>query len=86
MEITDEEKSQFMAVIKPMQQKMEAVAAEAQHGTNVIEFEHQVLGLRAELERQMEAVLTDAQRKQWKELTGKPIAIEALFDLPAGQS
>jgi hypothetical protein len=84
LQITDEQKAQFMAVIEPMHKKMIAVAAGAQHATNRSEFERRVLGLRADLERQMEAILTDSQRKQWKEMLGKPIAIDALYDLAAG--
>jgi len=86
LEITEAEKAQFMALVEPMHQKMEAVAAEAQQGTDPIKFEHQVLGLRAELEQQMESVLTDSQLKRWKEMLGKPIDVDALFDLPKAQS
>ena len=84
LEITEEEKAQFMAVIEPMHKKMEAAAAEAQQATNVADVQRKVLGLRAELERELEAVLTDSQRKRWTEMLGKPIAIDALFDLSSG--
>ena len=84
LQITDDEKSQFMAVIEPMHKKMDAVVAESQHGTNPADFQRQLLGLRVALERQLEAVLTDAQRHQWKEMLGKPIATDALFDLSSG--
>jgi hypothetical protein len=84
LQITDEEKAQFMALIGPMSKKMATVAAEAQHATNVADVQRQVLGLRAELEQQLEAIFTDSQRKQWKEMLGKPIAIDALFDLSGG--
>lgn len=80
LQITEQEKAQFMAVIEPMSKRMEAAAA-AQHTTNVADVQGKVLGLRAELERLLEAVLTDSQRKRWKEMLGKPIAIDALFDL-----
>ena len=84
LQITEEEKAQFMAVIGPMSKKMAAAAAEAQHATNVADVQRQVLGLRAELEQQLEAILTDSQRKQWNEMLGKPTAIDALFDLSGG--
>jgi hypothetical protein len=84
LQITNEEKAQFMSVIEPMSKKMESVAEEARHGTDPADFQRQVLGLRVDLERQLEAVLTESQRKQWKEMLGKPIAIDALFDLSNG--
>jgi len=84
LQVTDEEKSRFMAVIEPMHKKMEAVAAEAQHRTDPIAFQREVLALRAELESQLEAVLTNSQRELWQQMLGKPIAIEALFDLSNG--
>jgi hypothetical protein len=34
-----------------------------------------------DLEGQLEALLTDAQEKQWKEMRGKPIELGALLDL-----
>jgi hypothetical protein len=84
LDITDEEKAQFMAIIEPMSKRMQAAAAEAQHATDRAEIERKVLGLRAELERKMEAVLTDAQRQRWLAMLGKPVAVETLFDTSAG--
>ncbi len=81
LQITDDERAQFMAAIEPMHLKMVAAAARAQSETNKADVQHQVLSLRADLERQLEALLTDSQRNRWKESLGKPIAIEALFDL-----
>lgn len=70
-----------MALIKPMRTKMEAIAAEAQRRTDPSDVQRQVLGLRAELERQLEAVLTDSQRGRWKKMLGQPVGVDALFDL-----
>jgi hypothetical protein len=81
LDITDKERSQFMALIKPMRTKMEAIAAEAQRRTDPSDVQRQVLGLRAELERQLEAVLTDSQRGRWKKMLGQPVGVDALFDL-----
>jgi hypothetical protein len=84
LQITEEEKARFMALIEPRHKKMDTVAAQAQHGAAPAVIQRQVLGLRADLERQLEAVLTDSQRKEWQEMLGRPIAIEALFDLSVG--
>ena len=83
LKITDEEKVHFMAMIEPMSKRMAVAAAEAQHATHLADVQRQVLGLRAELERQLEAVLTVSQREQWHKMLGKPITIDALFDLTA---
>jgi hypothetical protein len=85
LDITDEEKSHFMAIIEPMHKKMVAAVAGAEQATDRSEIEHKVLGLRADLERQMEDLLTDEQRKLWKEMLGKPIDISALYDLSSGK-
>ena len=81
MQITDDEKIQFRAIIEPMSKKMAFAAAKAQHQTNPAEVQREVLGLRADLERQLEAVLTDSQRKRWKESLGKLVPVSFLFDV-----
>jgi hypothetical protein len=38
------------------------------------------LKLRLDLEGQLEALLTDTQKKQWKEMLGSPVDLSVLFD------
>jgi hypothetical protein len=40
-----------------------------------------VIKVRDDLEGQLEALLTDAQKKKWKEMQGQPMALADLFDL-----
>ena len=35
---------------------------------------------REDLEGKLEALLTDAQKKQWKEMLGQPVDLGVLFD------
>jgi hypothetical protein len=84
LQVTDEQKARFMVVIEPMHKKMEAAVAGVRDGANPADVQRHVLSLRAELETQLEGVLTDFQRKQWKGMLGKPMPIDALFDLSGG--
>jgi hypothetical protein len=45
------------------------------------EIRPKVVKLRQELQGKLEALLTEAQRTQWKEMLGQPIDPSALFDL-----
>jgi len=36
--------------------------------------------MREELQGKLEAILTDAQKKQWKAMLGKPVDLSVLFD------
>ncbi len=79
--VTDEQRRQFVAVIQEMKQKIEPLLEEARKGGNPDEIRPRVMKLRADLQRKLEALLTDAQKKQWKEMLGKPMDLGALFDL-----
>jgi hypothetical protein len=73
LEITDKQRQQFMEVMQDMQQKMEPVMKEAQKGGKPEEIAPKLMKLRQEHEGKIEAILDDAQKKQWKELLGKPL-------------
>ena len=80
LQITDEQRKQFVAVIRPMQKKIQTLLEEVQKGGKPDEIRPKVLKMRAELQGQLEALLTDAQKKQWKEMLGKPVELGVLFD------
>ena len=40
-----------------------------------------MIKVRDDLEAKLEALLTDAQKKQWKEMLGQPMDLADLFDL-----
>jgi hypothetical protein len=80
LQITDEQQKQFMAPTQDTQKKTKTLMEEIQKGANPDEIRPKVLKLRLDLEGQLEALLTDAQKKQWKEMLGKPVDLGVLFD------
>jgi hypothetical protein len=71
--ITGEQRQQFMAVVQAMQKRIEPLMKEAQSGGDPHEIWPKILKVRKEHEGKLEALLTDAQKKQWKEMLGKPL-------------
>jgi hypothetical protein len=73
LQITDEQRKQFMAVVQELQKKIEPLMKEAQSGGNPQEIMPKIMKIRNEHGDRIEAILSDAQKKQWKELRGKPL-------------
>jgi hypothetical protein len=80
LQVTDEQQKQFMVLIQETQNKINALMEEIRKGGNIGEVQPKVLKSRADLEDRLEALLTDAQKKQWKEMLGKPMDISDIFD------
>ncbi|MBI1900185.1 MAG: hypothetical protein HYS13_03585 [Planctomycetia bacterium] len=76
LKITDEQRKQFMAVVEEMQKKIEPLIKEAQSGGNPQEIMPKVMKIRKEHEGKIEALLTDAQKKQWQEMLGKRLDLD----------
>ncbi len=76
LKITDEQRKQFMAVVQDMQKKIAPLIKEAQSGGNHEEIRPKAMKIRKEHEGQIEALLTEAQKKQWKEMLGKPLNLD----------
>ncbi|SIO31517.1 hypothetical protein SAMN05444166_3723 [Singulisphaera sp. GP187] len=76
LKITNEQRKQFMAVVQELQKKVEPLIKEAQSGGDPEEIRPKVMKIRKEQEGKIEALLTDAQKKQWKEMLGKPLALD----------
>jgi hypothetical protein len=76
LKITDKQREQFMAVVQEMQKKIEPLIKEAQTGGNPQEIMPKVMKIRRDHEDRIEALLSDAQKKQWKEMLGKPLALD----------
>jgi hypothetical protein len=49
---------------------------EAQKGGNPQEIGPKIRKIRKEQEERIEALLSDAQKKQWKEIRGKPLDLD----------
>jgi Spy/CpxP family protein refolding chaperone len=72
LEITDKQRQQFGEVMQEMQKKMEPVMKEAQKSGKPEEIRPKMMKIRKEHEDRIEALLSDAQKKQWKKMLGKP--------------
>jgi hypothetical protein len=72
LKATDEQKKQFMSVVQELQTKIEPLFREAQSAGNPQEIGPKVMKLRKQYEGKIEAMLSDAQKKQWKEMLGEP--------------
>ena len=61
-----------MGVLQEMQKKIEPLMKEAQKAATRRRILPKTMKLRQEHEAKVEAILTDAQKNQWKEMLGKP--------------
>ena len=75
LKITDEQRQQFMGLIQEMQMKIQPLMKESKSAGNpekLEEFRLKVIKLRQDCLGKMAALMSDAQKKQWQEMTGKP--------------
>ena len=79
LQITDEQQRQFMAPTQETQRKTRALMEEIHKGANPDEIRPKALQLRLDLEVQLEALLTDAQKTKWKEMLGQPVDPSVLY-------
>jgi hypothetical protein len=73
LKFTDEQRKQFMAVVEDMQKKIAPLAKAAQSGGDPQEIWPKIMKIRREHEGRIVDLLTDSQKKQWKEMIGKPL-------------
>jgi hypothetical protein len=76
LKITDEQRKRFMEVVQEMHKKIEPVIKEAQSGGDPEQIRPKVMKIRREHEGRIEALLSDAQKKQWREMLGKPLDLD----------
>jgi hypothetical protein len=76
LKITAEQRKKFMTVVQDLQKQVKPLIEEAQSGGNSEEIRPKVMKIRKEHELQIEALLTDTQQAQWKEMLGKPLALD----------
>jgi hypothetical protein len=76
LKITQEQQKQFTVVVRGLQQQIAPLIKEAQSGGNPQEILPRIMKVRKEHEGKIEALLSDAQKKQWKELLGKPLDLD----------
>ena len=76
LKITDEQRKQFMAVVQDLQKKIAPLIKEAQSGGDPKDIRPKIMKVRKDYEGKLVALLTDAQKKQWKEMLGKPLDLD----------
>lgn len=72
LHITDEQREQFRGIVQEMQKKIGPLVKEAESGGNPEEIRPKVLQIRKEHGGRIEALLSDTQKRQWKNMLGKP--------------
>lgn len=75
LQITNEERHQVMAIIQELQSTIEPLIKEAKSRGNPQEILPEVIKIRGDYDGKIEAILSDAQKKQWKEMRGKPFDV-----------
>jgi len=75
LKITQEQLMKFMAIVQDLHKSVEPLIKEAQSGGKPEEIRPKVEQLRRDHAQKLEAILTDAQKKQWKELLGPPFQL-----------
>jgi hypothetical protein len=70
--ILDEQRKQCMEVVQEMHRKVEPLMKEVQSGGDPREIGPKIMKIRLEHEGKIEAILSDAQKKRWKEMLGEP--------------
>jgi hypothetical protein len=75
LKISQEQIKKFEAVIQALQKSVVPLMKEAQAGGNAEEIRPKIEKLRKDHGKKLEAVLSDAQQKQWKEMLGPPFEL-----------
>jgi hypothetical protein len=73
LEFTDSQRMQLVEIVQAMQKKIEPLLKEAQKGGNPEEIRPKVLKIRDEHRDRIDNLLSDTQKKQWKQMLGKPL-------------
>jgi hypothetical protein len=76
LKLTDKQRMQFVSVVQDFQKKIEPLIKEAQSNGNPEEIRPKAMKIRKEHADKIEAILTDAQKMQWKEMLGKPLPLD----------
>ena len=75
LQITGAQRKQFMGLVQEMTKKLEPLIKKAKSAANPQQMEkmrQEALKMRQDCQGKMEALMSDAQKKQWQEMLGKP--------------
>ena len=75
LKVTDEQKQQFMSVLQESTKTIDSLSKKAQSEGNPEDIRPKVMKIRKQYESKIEAVLSDAQKKHWKEMLGEPFEL-----------
>jgi hypothetical protein len=75
LKISQEQFKKFTAVVRELQKQVEPLFKQVQSGGNPEEIRPKIEQLRKDHAQKLEAILTDGQTKQWKELLGPPFEL-----------
>jgi hypothetical protein len=75
LKITDEQRKQFIGLVQEMQKEIEPLMKQAKSAGKPEEILPKVIKLRLDCQEKVEALLSDAQKKQWQGMIGKPFVI-----------
>jgi hypothetical protein len=75
LKVSQEQLKKFTAIVLELQKNVESLVKEAQSGGKPEEIRPKIEQLRKDHAKKLEAVLTDAQKKQWSELLGPPFEL-----------
>ena len=76
LEIMDEQRQQFMTVIRELQKKVEPLMKEMQSGGDPANIAPKIHELRRQHAIWLEALLNETQRARWKKMLGKPFELD----------
>ncbi len=75
LKISQEQQKKFMAVVQDLQKQVELLVKEVQSGGNPEQIRPKIEKARTDHGNQLEAILTDSQKEQWKALLGPPFEL-----------
>jgi len=76
LELTDEQRKRFMTVVQQLEKELQPLMKEAQSRGSPEEIMPKIMHLRKDHESQVETILSGAQKKQWRKMLGKPLALD----------
>jgi hypothetical protein len=76
LKITNEQRQRFMTEVENMHKQIQGLVKEVESGGNPEEIFPKVREVRKVHAGRIEAILTDIQKKQWRELLGKPLHLD----------
>ncbi len=79
LKITDEQLKQLRGLVQDMKKGIGSLTKKAKSGVKLEEIRPQAMKLRQDYQGKFEALLSDAQKKQWQEMNGKPFDLRILL-------